>query len=66
MPYGRFLAWNAAGGLVWGVAIVLLGYFAGASYTKVEQLLGRGSAVLLGVLVVVALFVWHRQRQRRT
>jgi membrane-associated protein len=65
MPYGRFLAWNAAGGMVWGVGVVLLGYFAGASYTRVEHLLGRGSAVLLGVLIVAGLVLWHRQRRRR-
>lgn len=65
MPYGRFLAWNAAGGLVWGIGVVLLGYFAGASYAKVEQLLGRSSAVLLGLVVIAALVVWHRHRRRR-
>jgi membrane-associated protein len=64
MPYRRFLAWNAAGGLVWGVGVTLLGYSAGASYTKVAHLLGRTSAALLGVLVVVALVVWHRRRKR--
>jgi len=63
MPYPRFLAWNAAGGLVWGVGVTLLGFSAGASYTKVEQALGRGSAVVLAVLVVVALVLWHRRRR---
>jgi membrane-associated protein len=62
MPYGRFLAWNAAGGLIWGVGVTLLGYFAGASYTKVEQALGRSSAVLLAVVVVAAVVVWRRRR----
>lgn len=65
MPYPRFLAWNAAGGLVWGVGVTLLGFFAGASYKKVEQALGRGSAVLLTVLVVVALVMWHRRRRAK-
>ncbi|WFR74608.1 hypothetical protein P9209_16815 [Prescottella defluvii] len=31
MPYRRFLAYNAAGGLVWGIGFVLLGYLAGSS-----------------------------------
>ena len=43
-PIGRFLAYNAAGGLVWGVAVVLLGYAAGASYARVEQSVGRDAA----------------------
>lgn len=63
MPYGRFLAWNAAGGLIWGVGITLLGFFAGSSYRKVEQVVGRGSAVFFAVLVVGALLVWHRRRR---
>lgn len=65
MPYPRFLAWNAAGGLIWGVGVTLLGFFAGASYQKVEQGLGRGSAVLLTVLVLAALFIAHRRRRAR-
>ncbi len=65
MPYRRFLLWNAAGGLVWGVGVTLLGYVAGASYRKVESWLGRGSAALLVLLVVVALVVRHRRRRER-
>lgn len=66
MPYPRFLLFNAAGGLVWGAGVCLLGYFAGNSYTAVEHALGRTSAVLLAVLVVAGLLVWHRQRRRAT
>jgi membrane protein DedA with SNARE-associated domain len=65
MPFHRFLAWNAAGGLIWGVGVTLLGYSAGASYKKVEQAVGRGSAVLLAVVVVAAVVVWQRQRRAR-
>ncbi len=65
MRYRRFLTYNAAGGLVWGVGVVLLGYFAGSSYQRVEQWLGRGSAVLVGVLVLAALLVWHHRRRNR-
>lgn len=66
MPYRRFLLWNAAGGVVWGVGVTLLGYFAGASYRTVEGLLGRGSALLLVLVVAVALVVRHRRRGRIT
>jgi len=31
MPYRTFLPWNATGGIAWGLAVVLGGYFAGLS-----------------------------------
>jgi membrane-associated protein len=65
MPYQRFLLWNAAGGLLWGVVVVLLGYLAGDSYQRVEHLFGRGAAIAVAVVVVVALVVWHVRRRRR-
>lgn len=64
MSYRRFLAFNLAGGLLWGVGVTLLGYFAGASYHQVEQTLGRSSAVLMALVVVVLAVVWHRRRHR--
>lgn len=66
MPYRRFLAYNAAGGLVWGVGVALLGFFAGASYKKVESALGRGSAVLLVLVVLTALVVWRFRKRGST
>jgi membrane-associated protein len=64
MPYPRFLAFNAAGGLAWGAAVVLLGYAAGASYARVEQRFGRDVAVVVLVVVVLALVVWRVRRHR--
>ncbi len=54
MPYRRFLVYNLAGGTIWSVTVVLLGYFAGASFKRVEMYLGRASLLLLGVVVAVA------------
>jgi membrane-associated protein len=54
MHYPRFLAFNAAGGLVWGTGFVLIGYAAGASYQRVEKVAGRASTGIL-ILVVLAL-----------
>lgn len=65
MRYRTFLIWNALGGLIWGVGFTLVGYFAGASYEQVATQIGRGSAIAIGVLVVVALVVWHLRRKRR-
>jgi membrane protein DedA with SNARE-associated domain len=64
MRYLRFLAWNAAGGLAWGVAVVLLGYAAGASYAQVEKVVGRDAAAVVAVLVAVAVVVWRVRRHR--
>ena len=64
MPYRRFLVANAAGGLVWGVATVLLGYLAGNSYQRVEKAFGRGVAVAVAVVVLLAIGLWVLRRRR--
>jgi membrane protein DedA with SNARE-associated domain len=64
MRYRRFLAYNAAGGLVWGLGCVVAGYLAGSSYKQVAHYLGQGGAVAAGVLVVVALVVWRLAKRR--
>jgi membrane-associated protein len=64
MPYPRFLAFNAAGGLAWGATVVLLGYAAGASYARVETFIGRDAAFVVLAVVIVAL-VAHRLIRRR-
>ena len=65
MSYPRFLAFNASGGVAWGVTVVLVGYLAGRSYTKVEGLLGKGAALVVAAVVVVALVVWRLRKHRR-
>ncbi len=64
MPYRRFLPWNAVGGIIWGVAFTLLGYFAGNSYQAVASKVGTGVAVVLATIVVVALVVWQVRKHR--
>jgi membrane-associated protein len=64
MPYPKFLAWNAAGGLTWGATVVLLGYAAGASYAQVEKTFGRDAAVVVLAIVIVAVVVWRLRRHR--
>ena len=66
MRYPKFLAYNAAGGIVWGVGFVLLGDLAGNSYAAVEATVGRGAAIGVAAIVVVALVVWRVRRHRST
>jgi membrane-associated protein len=64
MPYRRFLVANALGGLVWGVATVLLGFLAGNSYERVERAFGRGAAIAIAAVLLVALGTWLLRRHR--
>jgi membrane-associated protein len=68
MPYRRFLAFNAAGGLVWALGFTLLGYAAGASYKRIEKIAGNVSLIILAVVVLAAVFLMirHRRRERDT
>jgi membrane protein DedA with SNARE-associated domain len=63
MPYGRFLAWNALGGVAWGGAVVLLGYAAGASYGTIESRFGTAAAIVLAAAVVLGLAGWRVRRR---
>lgn len=65
LPYRRFLVFNAAGGIVWGVGFTLVGYLAGAAYKKVEHLIGTGSAIAVAAVVVIGVIVWTIRRRRR-
>jgi membrane protein DedA with SNARE-associated domain len=65
MRYRRFLAWNAAGGLVWGVGVVALGYAAGSSYQRVEHWLGGAGAAVVVALLLATLVTWRVRRHRQ-
>lgn len=64
MPYRRFLLFNALGGLVWGLTFCLVGYLAGNSYQRIESLVGRASALITVVVVLIGLVIWHLHRRR--
>lgn len=63
MEYPRFLAFNALGGVLWGTACVLLGYFAAHSISKVSHYLGLTSGVVAGLLLVGLAWAWHRRHR---
>jgi membrane protein DedA with SNARE-associated domain len=65
MRYRVFLAFNAAGGVVWGIANVLLGYLAGVSYQRVAARFGEITAIVVAVIAVVTLIVVRIRRDRR-
>jgi len=62
MPYRRFLAANAAGGLVWGTGSVLLGYVAANSYAAIQKTLGEATALIILAIAVAAIVVWRIRR----
>lgn len=66
MPYFKFLAYNATGGIAWGSVVVLIGYAVGASYTTVQSTLGTATALGAAALVCVGLIVWRIRKQRAT
>jgi len=65
MHYPRFLAFNAAGGLCWGVGFVLLGYLAGNSYEAVAKTIGRDVTAVVVVIAIAAVVIWRVRSARR-
>lgn len=63
MRYRRFLGYNIAGGLVWGIGCVVAGYLAGSSYESVSTHLGQAGGAAAALFVVVALVVWRVGRR---
>jgi membrane-associated protein len=65
MPYGRFLTFNALGGICWGTGFTIGGYLAGTAFEQVGQWAGRVLALVVAAIVVVALIVWGIRRRSR-
>lgn len=63
MSYPRFFVFNVIGAVIWGVAVSLLGFFAGSSLSRVEHELGRGGAVAAVVVLLVVAVLLHRRRR---
>ncbi len=64
LRYRRFFAYNATGGVIWGVGSVLLGYLAGSSYEAVERAAGPITAAVVAVIVIATVVVWQVRRRR--
>jgi membrane-associated protein len=61
MEYPRFLVFNVMGGVMWGTACVLLGYFAAHSISRVTHYLGLTSGVIVAFVALGLLWAWHRR-----
>jgi membrane protein DedA with SNARE-associated domain len=64
MPWGRFLLWNAAGGIVWATAVGLVAYQFGKAAADAISRYGFYAVVALGVLGAVVLLGVHLWRKR--
>lgn len=62
LPYRRFLAWNALGGLIWACLFVVLGYLAGSRYQQIEH---YANYLGIGLLIAIAGIVYLRHRRTR-
>lgn len=64
MPWGRFLAFNAAGGIVWATSIGLAGYYLGDNLLRSGGIVSivSGAAVLL-VAAAVTLIAHRKEHQ---
>jgi membrane-associated protein len=68
MPYRQFISWNAIGGIVWGVGVVMIGWLAGNSFARVEAAAGTAAAIVVAVIFVGLVIAWairghHREAE---
>ena len=64
MPFAKFFAWNALGGITWGLTFGLVGYFGGQAAANVLAEAGLIGAAFFIVLLIGA-YVYVRRRERR-
>ena len=62
MPWGRFLFFNAAGGIVWATVFGVAYYVFGATLRRLSTAIDVSLAVA-GIVVVVAFVVWTRRKE---
>jgi membrane protein DedA with SNARE-associated domain len=64
MPWWKFLAWNAAGGICWAVLVGLLAYYFGhaaADAVNTYGLIGGAAVVGAAAIVLVGLHLWKKR-----
>lgn len=65
IPYGRFLVFNALGGMTWGIGFTVGGFVAGTAFEQVAHWAGRVLLTVVVALAVAAIAVWVVRRRRR-
>jgi membrane-associated protein len=69
MTWWRFLFWNAAGGIIWAIAVSLIAFYAGKAAADAIAHYGVYGGIALGILLVVgiaALHIWRRRIAEET
>lgn len=66
MKYKTFLSFNIIGGLLWGVGVVLLGYFLGAAFPATEKYLTPIILVIIFVSFIPVAYEWLAHRGARS
>jgi len=64
MPYGRFLAFNVSGAVIWGTLMVIAGYLAGNNWHTIAHLFS-GAGLVLTALVIAGFVTVQIIRRRR-
>lgn len=55
IPLKKFIFWNALGGLVWTGSLMMVGFYLGNFYLKVDNVLGKLGVLSLFVVVFIML-----------
>ena len=64
MSWWRFLAWNAAGGIVWALAVGVIAFFFGRAAADAIARYGAVAGATIAALVLLALVGTHLWRRR--
>lgn len=64
MDWGRFLFWNAAGGICWATAVGLVSYYAGHAAADAIQRYGIVAAVVIAAATVAGFLAVHFGKRR--
>ena len=64
MTWWKFLFWNAAGGIVWAVAVSLIAYYGGHAAADVIEQYGLYGGIAVVVILVLGLVGFHFLRRR--
>jgi membrane-associated protein len=64
MKYSTFLAYNIAGGFIWGISVTVLGYFLGAIIPGIDRYLLPVLLIIIAVTSLPALLeIWKMRRR---